>query len=147
MSKKLEQIRIQIDSLDNQIHDLLMERAGLIHAVSAEKKKSNRPIVHPAREAKMIRRLIGRHSGILPQAAIVGIWRELVGAVSMLQKGLNVHVSAGTDQEHCWDMAKDYFGSVLPMNRVSSSALAMSAVRNDSEAIAVMPWPEDGENS
>jgi chorismate mutase len=147
MSSKLDEIRQKIDSLDNQIHDLLMERASLIRDVSIEKQKSNRPIVHPAREARMIRRLLERHTGILPQAAIVGIWRELVGAVSMLQKGLHVHVAYKTGEEHCWDMAKDYFGSVLPMQRVSTPMAAISAVRNDPEAIAVIPWPRDADPS
>lgn len=147
MSDKLDKIRQKIDDLDNQIHDLLMERAGLIRDVSIEKHKSKRPIVHPAREARMIRRLLDRHTGILPQAAIVGIWRELVGAVSMLQKGLHVHVSYKTGEEHCWDMAKDYFGSVLPMQRVATPIAAISAVRNDPEAIAVIPWPREGEHA
>lgn len=143
MSKTLDEIREKIDSLDNKIHDLLMERAELIRDVSAVKKKYNKPIVHPAREAMMIRRLLGRHKGILPQAAIVGIWRELVGAVSMLQRGLQVYVSAEAQEEHCWDMAKDYFGSVLPMARVSGPGVALAQIRENRDAIAVLPWPED----
>jgi len=143
MSEKLNEIRGKIDSLDNKIHDLLMQRAELIRDVSVEKQKSGAPIVHPAREAMMIRRLLDRHTGILPQAAIVGIWRELVGAVSMLQRGLQVYVSAQQDEEFCWDMAKDYFGSVLPMTRVASPLAAIAHVRENRDAIAVLPWPED----
>lgn len=143
MSKTLNDIRNKIDRLDDQIHDLLMQRAELIRDVSAAKQKSGAPIVHPAREATMIRRLLDRHTGILPQAAIVGIWRELVGAVSMLQRGLHVYVSAKQDEDYCWDMAKDYFGSVLPMTRVSGPSAALAHVRENRDAIAVLPWPED----
>lgn len=146
MSKKLGEIRKTIDKLDNQIHDLLMQRASLIVDICEEKRKHNKPVVQPAREAMMIRRLLGRHEGALPQAAIVGIWRELVGAVCMLQKGLHVHVTSGAGLEYCWDSAKDYFGSVLPMSRSASAVQAISAVREDDSNIAVVPWPQDGDD-
>lgn len=145
MSEKLEEIRKKIDSLDDRIHDLLMERADLIVDVSAEKKKAGTPVVQPAREAKMIRRLLARHRGPLPEAAIVHIWRELVGAVSLLQTGLKVSVSSGEGNAHCWDMARNYFGSVLPMTRASSQLMAVSAVRENDASFAVLPWPQDGE--
>ncbi len=147
MSEKLDEIRKKIDSLDNQIHDLLMQRADLIVDVSEEKKKSNIPVVQPAREAVMIRRLLKRHKGPLPEAAIVGIWRELVGAVSLLQTGLKVAVSAGEGQGYCWDMARIYFGTVLPMTRTSGSIAAVAAVREDEATFAVVPWPQDGEKT
>lgn len=147
MSKKLEEIRRKIDALDDKIHDLLMERADLIIDVSKEKKKSNVQVVQPAREAKMIRRLLRRHRGPLPEAAIVGIWRELVGAVSLLQTGLKVAVSNGEGHEYCWDMARGYFGTVLPMAKASTPLTAISAVRDGDSYFAVVPWPYDGENS
>ena len=147
MSQNLDQIRKKIDSLDNQIHDLLMERADLIIGITEEKKKNNIPVVQPAREAVMIRRLLKRHRGPLPEAAIVAIWRELVGAVSLLQTGLKVSVSAGASDGHCWDMAKNYFGTVLPMSRATNAVMAISAVRESEANFAVVPWPQDGEKA
>lgn len=143
----LKTVRTKIDTLDDKIHDLLMQRAELIREVSAIKRKSDKPIVHPAREASMIRRLLGRHSGILPQAAVIGIWRELVGAVSMLQRGLHAYVSTEGDQTYCWDMAKDYCGSVIPMSRCAGSIAALSSVRDNPDAIAVLPWPADDDKN
>lgn len=147
MAKTLDEIRKKIDSLDDQIHDLLMQRADLIVDVSEAKKKSKTPIVQPAREAKMIRRLLERHRGPLPDAAIVRIWRELVAAVSLLQTGLKVSVSTGAEHAFCWDMAREYFGGVLPMVKVSNPLLAISAVREDESNFAVVPWPQDGDAS
>ncbi len=147
MAKSLDDIRKKIDSLDNQIHDLLMERADLIIDVSEAKKNSNEQIVQPAREAKMIRRLLARHRGPLPQPTIVRIWRELVGAVSLLQTGLKVSVSLGDGHNKYWDMAKNYFGSVLPMEKVKSGLIAISDVRENGSDFAVVPWPHDGEEN
>jgi len=143
MSKKLEDIREKIDTIDDRVHDLLMDRAMLVAGVAAEKRKNNLQIVQPAREAKMIRRLLGRHKGPLPEAAVVSIWRELVGAVSLLQTGLNVVVTVTEEDSHCWDMARDYFGSVLPMKKISNALGGIGAVRDGSASFAVLPWPDD----
>lgn len=147
MSKKLEKIREKIDTLDNQIHDLLMERADLVSDVAAEKRKHNLQIVHPAREAMMIRRLLERHKSVLPEAAVVRIWRELVGAVSLLQSGLKVVVSDPQGDGLYWDMARNYFGSVIPMQKVSNALLGLSSIREDESSFAVLPWPEENEQN
>ncbi len=100
-SPQLDKIRCQIDALDERIHDALMERAELVLKVGEEKRKNNIQIVQPAREARMIRRLLGRHHGALPEMAVVRIWRELVGAVSLLQTGLKVAVVAPEGYVQC----------------------------------------------
>ncbi len=139
---ELDAIRQKIDALDNQIHDLLMERADLITSIADEKKKNGIPIVQPAREARMIRRLMERHRGPLPEETIVRIWRELVGSVSLLQTGLSVAVSISPTQPEYWDMAKDYFGSVLPMHRAATPVSALGMLRDNKVNFAVLPWPD-----
>ncbi|MDD3020619.1 MAG: chorismate mutase [Alphaproteobacteria bacterium] len=140
-SLPLDKIRQKIDSLDNNIHDLLMERADLIMAISEEKKKAGIQIVQPAREAKMIRRLMARHRGPLPEETIVRIWRELVSSVSLLQTGLSVAVYVPKDTPEYWDMARDYFGSVLPMQRTDTVQNALSLVHEGKVTFAVLPYP------
>lgn len=140
-------LRRQIDNLDNQIHDLLMERAELVVRIGDAKRKSNTQVVQPDREALMIRRLLARHKGPLPKEATVRIWRELVGAVSLLQTGLKVVVTVpDTGGLQYWDMAKDYFSSVLPMNKISDPLSALASVRENEATFAVLPWPEDGQS-
>lgn len=145
MSRTVEELRREIDTLDNRIHDLLMERAGLVLSIGEQKRKNNVQIVQPDREAVMIRRLLGRHNGPLPKEAVVRIWRELVGAVSLLQTGLRVAVTVPDDHSGLvyWDMAKDYFSSVLPMHKVSNTMAALSLVREGDVTFAVVPWPEN----
>lgn len=142
-SPELDQIRQRIDTLDNQVHDLLMERADLVMQISAEKKKNGIQIVQPAREARMIRRLIKRHRAPLPQETIVRIWRELVGSISLLQTGLSVAVTQKLPEY--WDMARDYFGTVLPMQKSVTEVEALQLVKNDKVNFAVLPSPEESE--
>jgi len=145
MSEKVQDIRRQIDQLDNKIHDSLMKRAELVLKIGDEKRKNNLQIIQPDREVVMLRRLLARHKGPLPAQAVVRIWRELVGAVSLLQTGLRVAVCVpdGATGLMYWDMAKDYFSSVLPMQKVTNPLAAMSMVREGEATFAVLPWPED----
>lgn len=144
-SPDLDSIRKQIDALDDRIHDTLMERAELVLKIGEEKRKKNIQVVQPAREARMIRRLLNRHNGVLPQMAVVRIWRELVGAVSLLQTGLKVAVAAPEGKSEYWDLARDYFGSCLPMQKVGTPLSAISAVREGKATFAVLPWPQNEE--
>ncbi len=144
---ELDEIRKRIDQLDNQVHDLLMERADLVMAISAEKKKQGIQIVQPAREARMIRRLMARHREPLPEEAIVRIWRELVSCVSLLQTGLSVSVYTPPETPEYWDMARDYFGSVLPMQKSASPLDALNLVIEGKVNFAVLPWPDTAEEN
>lgn len=143
-SEKLDEIRQKIDQLDTRIHDTLVERAELVLKIGEEKRKNNIEVVQPAREARMIRRLLSKHKGSLPEMAVVRIWRELVGAVSLLQTGLKVTVAQSEECPEYWDLAKDYFGSCLPMARSPSTLSALNAVKEERATFAVVPYPHDG---
>jgi chorismate mutase-like protein len=146
-SQALDDIRNKIDSIDNNVHDLLMERASLVSSVARAKRGNGMQIVQPAREARLMRRLLNRHEGLLPRRTIIRIWRELISSVSMLQTGLSVVVAADEEGFARWDMAKNYFGSSLPMHSFGGLQNTISEVIKDRADFAVMPWPEmDEEN-
>ena len=148
MSKKLSDIRVEIDSIDNQIHDLLMRRAAIVSSVAAAKKKEGLQIVHPAREAKMIRRLFARHDGNFPRSVIINIWREMVGVSYYLQTTLSVIVASDGDEAGSyWDMARNYFGSAIAMSKVGGAKQAVAGVENDEASFAVVKWPELSEEA
>jgi chorismate mutase-like protein len=140
-SQTLDTIRKKIDAIDSTTHDLLMERAALASSIAAEKKQRGMQIVHPAREARMIRRLLARHHGALPKEAIARIWRELVGAVSMLQSGLTAQFYCETPDPENFKIVTDYFGSVLPVQYVSSAQEAIKSVAEEQCDFATVPWP------
>ncbi|MEM7680069.1 MAG: chorismate mutase [Pseudomonadota bacterium] len=143
MGQDLSDYRKKIDALDNTIHDALMERAKLVDEIAAIKREEELPFIQPAREAQSIKRIIERHSGSMPEAAVVRIWRELISASSMLQTQLKVFVALEDDDFTVWDLAKSYFGSVVPMQPLSASKVALSYARDDEYTFAVVPWPKD----
>lgn len=141
----IDDIRKEIDAVDTQIHDLLMRRADLALRAGEEKKKSGLPMIQPEREAMVVRRLLERHSGPLQKSAVVRIWREMVSAVSILQNpGMRVVIYAPPAQTQDYgDMARGYFGAVMPMQYVANPLVAVSMIRDDEARFAVLPWPED----
>lgn len=152
MSKKLAEIRKKIDGLDDDIHDRLMQRADLVAEIAKEKKKSSMNVVYPAREAQIVRRLLGRHRGALPPLTVLGLWRALVGGLCMIQTDLKVVVACDDENQPNgflgrWDMAKHYFGNVVQVSRSPTNLMAVASVRDREADFAVLPWPEDGVDS
>ncbi len=148
MSEILDELRGRIDSLDEHIHDLLMERAAVVAKIGAEKKRAGLPSVQPAREFRVIRRLLHRHRGALPPTVLVRVWRELIGAAGSLQADLRAVACITNEKSQVlWDMARDYFGSTVPVQRVANPLTAISQVREGECAFAIMPWPEDGDEN
>ena len=90
--KSLEDLRRDIDAVDDAIHDLIMRRTALVHAVRAT--KSDGLALRPGREAVILRRLLARHRGAFPRPVLVRIWRELMGAMVRLQGPFSVAVTA-----------------------------------------------------
>lgn len=144
MISPMNDIRKAIDAIDREIQDLLIKRAGLAQEIGNEKRKNNMPMIQPDREASKIRTLLARHKGDLPRAMIVRIWREIISGASLLQADMKVAIAVPTTnvQEH-WDMSRDYFGSVIPMQGMANPLVAISALREDDVNFAVLPWPED----
>src|SRR5690349_17316000 len=107
----LDDLRRRIDEIDDGLHDLLIKRAEIVEAVAARKQLDSAPALRPGREAKILRCLLGRHSGHFPTAALVRMWRELFAASLGLQTNFAVAVYVGQGGNGYWDLARDHFGS------------------------------------
>ncbi|HEV2162126.1 MAG TPA: chorismate mutase [Stellaceae bacterium] len=138
--RSLKTLRRQIDETDTQLHDLLMRRAALVAEVGVAKQEEHTRVEVPVREAEILRRLLGRHSGKLPLGALVRLWRELMGAAIVMQADFSVAVAVPDSDPGIWDLARDHYGSQVPMTayRTPGEVLRMLAeLRHDSGVIAV----------
>ncbi len=142
----LAKVRARIDGLDDEIHRLIEERTALAGAV-AQAKRLSRVVdaVRPAREAKILRRLLADPERVAPDAAVVQIWRELIGASISLQGRLRVAAYVPDDLPACWDHARDHFGHANSIDRCDDPASVFRMLREGEHAIGVMPAPQDGE--
>ncbi len=84
----LAEHRAAIDALDGEILDLLSTRAR--HAQAIGKLKGGAGAYRPERETQVLARLHARNPGPLPNAAITGVFREVMSACRALEQTLRV---------------------------------------------------------
>jgi chorismate mutase/prephenate dehydratase len=89
----LEDVRIQIDRVDQDLLRLLNERADLVHHVGEIKRKEGLEIYAPDREEKLLKKLIElnkHHKGRLPEKSIRAIYREIISAALALEQDMRI---------------------------------------------------------
>jgi chorismate mutase len=141
----LKGLRRRLDEIDDKLQDLLIDRAHIVSLVGASKKDGNRPAYQPAREAEIIRRLVGRHRGAFPVATLVRMWREMLAATVRLQSSFSVAVFAPSDRPGFWDLARDHYGSNTPMSAYDTVGQVIRAVAGGKGSVGVLPLPKAGE--
>jgi chorismate mutase-like protein len=141
----LADLRRRIDAIDDQMHDLLMERADIVAQVAASKRGGDVAFYQPAREAQILRRLAARHHGILPVAPVLRIWREMLAATVRLETPFTVAVFAPVEAQGLWDLARDHYGSHTPISACRSSREVIRAVIEGTATVGILPMPEEDE--
>jgi chorismate mutase/prephenate dehydratase len=101
-TRDLEQVRADIDAIDQEIQALIDRRAGCAQRVAAiksaeaaaarERGEAETEVVYyrPEREAQVLQRIIGRNAGPLDGASVAHIFREIMSACLALEKPLQV---------------------------------------------------------
>lgn len=137
----LPELRAQIDAIDAQLHGLLRQRADIVHTVRAVKGKQ--PIfIRPGREATMLRALLKRPAGRIPQGLVMSLWRAMIGAFTMQEGRLSVAVTAGKGQQDLWDITRDYYGFSTPLVPCATAVQAFSRLKNRQTEVAALPLPQ-----
>lgn len=140
----LDHLRRRIDEIDDQLHDLLMQRAEVIEAVAHSKKSGNLPTHRPGREAQILRRLVARHRGRFPRPVLVRLWREILSGTTAMQADFAVAVYAPGTGSGYWDLARDHYGSHTTMLPYRSVGEVVRAVSEGRAMIGVLPMPGEG---
>ena len=138
--EKLIELRNEIDSIDNAIHDLIMRRTSVVEGV-CEIKKGSAVKIRPSREASILYRLCAQHKGYFPKRALCRIWRELIVATLSLEGPFSVAVYDPGDFPGYWDLARDQYGTFTPMQRHSSARAVVEEVRELKATVGVLPFP------
>ncbi len=141
-SPDLASLRAELDRIDNAIHDLLMQRAGVVEHVARAGKRS---AFRPGREASIIRRLLGRHRGSLPPSTIVRMWREMLAGTTGMQTPVIVAVHEPDRSGAMTRLAWEHFGMLTPAHGHARAEDALAAVRAGAATVAVLPYPSAAE--
>lgn len=87
----LDDLRDQLDTIDNKMMSLLSQRADVILRVAALKKRDNLPAHVPEREAAIMQRLRDQNSGPLTDDAVERIYRLIVEEMRNFEAEHMVH--------------------------------------------------------
>lgn len=148
-SKTLDKLRREIDAIDNGMLELLAKRTDVVERIRAAKAgKDDDPVsvMHPDREARIIRRILSNHDSRLPEVVVARVWRELISAFTRLQSPLKVAVCAPEKSVGYWDLARMHFGSATPMSLHRSIGVVLREISETQGAVGILPLPEDGED-
>src|SRR3546814_18612165 len=98
---KLKPLREQIDLIDQQILDLLNQRARVAQEVGHVKAETNAPVFRPEREAQVLRSAAACNPGPLADQDVQTIFREVMLACRALEKRVSFASSgpAGRPEE------------------------------------------------
>jgi len=115
MAKKtLDELRVEIDSLDQEIQSLIGARAELASAVAEVKKASEDQSVfyRPEREAQVLRTIIARNDNLLKDKDMAHIFREIMSACLALEQPLSV-AYLGPEGTFTQEAALKHFGHAV----------------------------------
>ncbi len=88
--KKLQKLRQRIDTLDDQILEMLNSRADVVVEVGKAKQKSHGDYYVPSREKAIYERLMASNPGPFPDEGIRRVFREIISASLSLEQPLKV---------------------------------------------------------
>ncbi len=144
-SSRLDEVRRNIDEIDSAIHDLIMQRSALVAEIAAA-KDGDSPVLRPGREARIVRRILGRHAGEFPKSVLVRIWREIISAFAAMQGPLAAAVYLTERQVGLDRLARDHFGALTPISRFDSKRGVLRAIADRRATVGLLPLPVGGED-
>jgi chorismate mutase len=144
----LQDLRQEIDTIDEQVHRLLMQRGDIIdRLIQVKKTQEVGSAFRPAREADMMRRLVERHRGMLPLDTVESIWRVIISTFTYVQAPFSVHADVSLGEAAMRDSARFHFGFVVPYISHFSAPAAVEAVARSKGDLALVsatsshsPW-------
>jgi chorismate mutase len=141
----LTAIRDHIDTIDAEIHRLLIDRSGVI-AELIRLKGLSKPgaAFRPDREADMMRRLVLRHEGNLPLVTVEHIWREIITTFTAMQAPFGVIAAPAEDPLAMRDAIRFYFGFSVRVTDCESAEAAIARVAASAQDIAVVAIAKKG---
>ncbi len=147
----LNGLRAEIDDIDQALQSLIIRRTKVVQAVGAYKDRviaaggKVKVPYRPAREARIMRKLVDRHDGAFPKTALIQIWREMIAAGTRLEAPYTVALCRNADGVDCWELARLNFGCLNEIVEFDTPREAFYALEEGRAAVGVFPKPELGE--
>jgi chorismate mutase / prephenate dehydratase len=140
-------LRQEIDTIDNQIIDLLGKRMQVINRVGELKKSNNEKFfIRSNREADMIKDLIKKSHSDFPKSAIVSIWRKIIASANMHEQSLNIALHNPKNVSDYSYLLREYYYDAVPINSHDSTSNVVAELEKGSAQIGVFELPRAHED-
>ena len=137
--ESLAELRAEIDRIDGEMHELLIERGGIIDRLIAVKaRQGGGSAFRPGREADMMRIIAARHRGRLPLDTVESIWRVIISTFTFVQSPYAVHADMSRGDAAMRDSARFHFGFTVPL-------VSHASPRETIAAVAASARPDGGD--
>jgi chorismate mutase len=137
---QLADLRREIDRIDEAMHRLLLERGEIVgRLIKAKRTTESGSAFRPAREADMMRRLVERHSGILPLDTVESIWRVIIATFTWVQAPFSVHADFSAGEAAMRDCARFHFGFTVPLIGHMGPAGVLAAISGSPGDLGLAP--------
>ena len=139
-TSKLEELRSQINQVDDSIQALLQQRAQLALDVATAKKlaQKNPDFYRPEREAQLLSDKLDNYQGLLPKNDLAMIFRHIMSACRGLQQEINI-AFLGPLGTFSHAATQQHFGSAINFSPVESIEKVFQAVQADQAHYGVVP--------
>lgn len=136
----LENIRQQIDDIDQQVQHLLNQRTAMAQEVARIKIENGEKadFYRPDREAMVLRNVMARNEGPLSDKEMARLFREIMSACLAAEKPLQV-AYLGPEGSFTQAAALKHFGGSVELQSVSTIANVFRAVETEHACYGVVP--------
>lgn len=148
-SGDLSDVRREIDEIDDAILSLLKRRFGVVARVKEIKGLRDGAAgtpMRPAREAQVIRRLVGAAGSELPGRVVARLWMELIAAASRFQSPISIHLPSSASRIAYQDLIRFHAGAETPVIEHERAEDVIDAAAQSAADIALCPL-DDGSGS
>lgn len=140
----LDELRKQIDHLDEEILSLLNQRMDVVHQVGVLKKNTKAKIYRPEREKAIIDRLDGISKGKMSRAAIEAVYLEIFAVSRNLELPEKI-AFLGPEGSFTHQAAEERYGALSIYKPLSSIKAVFEEVSRDWARFGVVPLENNQE--
>lgn len=140
----LDNLRQQIDIIDDELIALFKKRMDCVHQVGALKKSQGEVgcMIRPAREATMMRTLMEAGSSIFSGGIIYAIWRAIIAGSTQQEAPFSLSIFSPDDSKTSYWLAREYFGGDTPCRFHRNTLAAVHEVASGSGIVGIFPLSE-----
>ena len=142
----LQEFREKIEQTDREIVRLLNDRAAVSIEIGKTKRATGREVYDPSREAMVYRHLETLNDGILSEAALRGIFREILSASRFLQTPTTV-AFLGPEASFTHQAALAHFGGGIAAIPAVTIPEVFDAVERGKQQWGIVPVENSAEGS